>query len=253
MVDFTSARTPDDIRLYAIGDIHGCLEDLRDVHADIAEDIRRNPVDDWRIIHLGDFIDRGPDNSGVLDFMIECSADPRVLSVRGNHDQYLLDFMANPQTGNFTNWINYGGQETLRDYQIDYTIHEDATPGERARLHADLVNRIPRAHLDFLRALPLTLSFGDYLFVHAGIRPGVAMEDQTARDLTFIRVPFLEWDEPLDHVVVHGHTPTSLIEIRRHRIGIDTSCVFGGLLSCIVLEGNDKSRLVGRWREILEL
>ncbi|MEM1300776.1 MAG: metallophosphoesterase family protein, partial [Pseudomonadota bacterium] len=236
----------------AIGDVHGCLESLCEVHAWIEDDLARRSVADHRIIHLGDFIDRGPDNPGVLDHMIaRAASDPRVLSVRGNHDFYLMDFLNDPDGESYWRWASYGGAKTIADYGVSLPVDPNATASERAAIHAALDTPKVRAHAEFIASLPLWLSFGDYLFVHAGIRPGVGIAEQTEHDLMWMREPFLSWPDALEQVVVHGHTPTDDIDVRPNRIGIDTGCVFGGELTCLVLGGSEASRLVGPWLERL--
>lgn len=234
-----SARTPDGVRLYAIGDIHGCLDDLRACHAWIAKDLSQRPPPDWRIIHLGDVVDRGPDTPGVVDLLRTRSTDdPRVLCLRGNHDQWMLDFLDDPMTQGFEPWVRYGGTETLTQYGVDHALLWDRLETWEAARQV-----IPADHTDYLSGLPLTLEFGDYLMVHAGIRPGVPIARQRASDLQWIRDDFLLSEVEHSHVVIHGHTVSSDIEKQNNRIGIDTGAVFGGVLSCLVLEGAHIARL----------
>ncbi|MEM0987821.1 MAG: metallophosphoesterase family protein [Pseudomonadota bacterium] len=239
------ARTPDGLRLYAMGDIHGCVAPLVRRYQAIRADLAANPVADYRIILLGDLVDRGPASPGVLDWLIaEMAADPRVISVRGNHDTYLSAFMADPMTDTFWGWASYGGAKTMADYGIaPDRIDPDLDGWERRALHADLSRLVPDSHLALIRGLPLTLIFGDYLFVHAGLRPGVPLERQDEEDLLWIREPFLSAPDAYSHVVVHGHTVSTSVDVRCNRIGIDTGLVFGRELSCLVLEGDARCLL----------
>ena len=227
------ATTPDGLRLYAIGDIHGCIGMLAEMHDKIAADLAARPPADHRIIHIGDYGDRGPDSAGVVARLAALTAtDPRVLALRGNHDQMLIDFLADPDAS-APMLLGNGGKETLRSYGVK-------TRGQNyASLAAQLAEKLPAADRAFLTGLRLTARFGDYLFVHAGIRPGVPLAAQAAADLIWIREPFLF--DPRDHgvVVVHGHTPANPAEVMPNRINVDTGAVYGGPMTCAVLEGTD--------------
>jgi serine/threonine protein phosphatase 1 len=229
------ARVAGGLRLYAIGDVHGCNDALGAVHGAIATDLVWRPVADHRIIHVGDYTDRGPDSAGVVERLVELTArEPRVLCLRGNHDQKLLDFLANPAEA-APAFFSFGGKTTLKSYQV----------GGRGQnydgLGRQLAQKMPAAHRAFLAGLPYSVRFGDYFFCHAGIRPGVALEAQTADDLMWIRDEFLGDTRDYGVVVVHGHTVTETRqpEIKPNRIDIDTGAVFGGPLTCLVLEGSE--------------
>lgn len=237
------ARTPRGLRIYAIGDVHGCLGQLRDVYRGIDEDLATRPCIDWRIVHLGDYVDRGPESRACLDLVIEKVKNPRVYALFGNHEQQFLDFLMDPQARSFENWMNFGGRETLAAYGVNIRVPPVDDPEARAALHDALMANMPTSHLTFLGTLPHMLRFGDFVFVHAGVRPGVALQDQSMRDLAWIREPFLSSDGDFGAVVVHGHTPTDQIERRPNRIGIDTGAVFGGPLTCLVLEDDTQLAL----------
>jgi serine/threonine protein phosphatase 1 len=233
-VAIPQARMPDGLRVYAIGDVHGYAGALDAMHWAIAEDLSRDPPADWRIVHIGDFVDRGPDSRGVIDMLVATQAkDDRVLTLRGNHDHGFVDFLERPDhTGLFA---CYGGVETARSYGID----ADMTTQSGARLAAAALERVlPISHRRFLEALPLTVTFGDYFFCHAGIRPGVALEAQSRDDLIWIRDAFLNFEHPHPKVIVHGHTPVEQVDIRANRINVDTGIHKYGNLSAVVLDAD---------------
>lgn len=229
------ARTPPGLRLYAIGDVHGCDDLLAAMHQRIADDLAADPPADHRIVHIGDYVDRGRQSDRVVARLAALAAsDPRVLSLRGNHEQLLLDFLADPVAG-AAPFLRNGGQETITAYGVPFARHPER-PGY-AHLAEGLGAAMPAGERAFLGALPLMLRFGDFLFVHAGIRPGVPIEAQTAEDLLWIREEFLADERDHGVVVVHGHTPVAKAEPRANRINIDTGAVFTGRLTCLVLEG----------------
>lgn len=240
MVWFRDARTPEGTRLYVIGDVHGCVEQLIRVHRAIDQDRRRRPAIDWRIVHLGDYVDRGPESRDVISFLrTRMLRDDRVLCIRGNHDQMFADAVAG-DLHRLHAWLENGGVETLCSYRVD----PDAFVKSLEKSE-DMAHRFPETHLEFLNALPVALRFGDYFFVHAGVRPDLPFGEQSVDDLMWIREPFLTWPEEYEAIVVHGHTPVEQIDTRVNRIGIDTGACYGGRLTCLVLEGTAKGMLNG--------
>lgn len=229
-------HTPRGLRIYAIGDIHGCADKIAEVHARIDADLAARPAEDWRLVHVGDYIDRGPDSSGVVARLIDRARDSRTYCLRGNHEQYIIDFAGDAQTPDLEAWLRYGGVETLGSYGI-------AAQGAPEAMREAMLAAVPAPHLRFLTALPHMVRIGGYVFVHAGVRPGVALDAQVPRDLIWIREPFLSSRSDHGAVVVHGHTPGARVEDHGNRIGIDTGAVFGGPLSCLVLEGTARALL----------
>ncbi len=232
------ARTPEGMRLYAIGDVHGCDAMLAGMHETIAADLAERPVADHRIVHIGDYTDRGADSAGVIARLAQMTAaDARVICLKGNHDALFADFLSDP-AGAGPTWLGNGGDATLASYGVTpgHTLFGGVDYRGTSRRFAEA---LPAAHRSFIETLPLTARFGDYLFVHAGIRPGVPLEDQDPDDLIWIREDFL-WDGS-DHgfVVVHGHTPANPPEVMPNRINVDTGAVYGGPLTCLALEGTD--------------
>lgn len=234
-VHLDDARTPEGLRIYAIGDVHGRADLLQALHGEIDREIERDRPADWRILHLGDYCDRGPDTKGVLDQLIARSADRRVLFLMGNHEEGWLNFLADPNPVGL--FIAHGGDATARSYGVEVDFSD--ARGRRETRDA-LLAAIPDAHLDFLRNLGRSLSFGDYFFCHAGIRPGVPLEIQDREDLIWIRKDFLAATTLHPKVVVHGHTPSSLPELLPNRINVDTGAVKTGVLTAVVLDDASK-------------
>jgi serine/threonine protein phosphatase 1 len=231
---------PDDLRVYAIGDIHGCLTQLRLLRQLITDHAADRPVARNVIVYLGDYVDRGPDSRGVIDFLLSGSPDPfEQVFIKGNHEEGMLDFLKDPSTG--SHWLSYGGDATLSSYGVRPPALQDETGLERAR--AELAARLPPAHLAFLSGLILRHVEGGYVFVHAGLRPGVPLEEQNAEDMIWIRDEFLRSSVDFGHVVVHGHSITETPTVKRNRIGIDTGAFASGRLTCVVLEGSDHTFL----------
>lgn len=234
------ASVPPGTRVYAIGDSHGCAHLLRALRETILEDSygadASGPAAARRVVvYLGDYIDRGRESRDLLDLLIE-EPLPGFESVylMGNHDEFMVSCLEGK--GDLSLWLYNGGDATLRSYGIDpRTIYGDATG-----IRAELMARVPEQHRRFLKALRLSHIEGDYLFVHAGVRPGVPLQAQDPHDLIWIREPFLSSADELGKVVVHGHTPASTPVVRANRIGIDTGAVYGGHLTALVLEGDER-------------
>jgi serine/threonine protein phosphatase 1 len=232
------ARTPEDMRLYGIGDVHGCDDLLAEAHEKIAADLMNRPAADYRIIHVGDYGDRGPSTEAVIERLAAIvTAEPRVICLRGNHDELLLGFLGDPIEVGPTFLAN-GGDATLASYGVKVGLLAQLV-GDHAKMSARLAERMPASHRAFLQGLPLMARFGDYFFCHAGIRPGVPLERQSPHDLTWIRDEFLLSSADHGIVVVHGHTPAAEPEVLPNRINIDTGAVFSGRLTCLVLERSE--------------
>lgn len=235
-VHFLDAAAPDDMRLYAIGDVHGRLDLLRAMHAQIHAELMRDRPDDWRIIHLGDYVDRGSDSNGVIDFLVDRTAeDDRVIALAGNHDDGLLAFLRDgDRTGLFA---RFGGADTARSYGVaaDFSTTESA-----AASRAALAAKVPEKHVDFLGNLPVSREFGDFFFCHAGIRPGVPLDRQDREELVWIRDAFLHHPELHPKVIVHGHTPRDEPEILANRVNVDTLAYASGRLTALVVDGREK-------------
>lgn len=235
-------HVPPGQRIYAIGDIHGRSDLLGRLHEMIREDARTAPEQERLIVYLGDLVDRGMDSRGVIDLLLEGPpAGFSAIHILGNHEAAMLDFLQDSSIG--PHWMVNGGDMTLYSYGVP--VPRNATGGgpEYVAARNALIERLPEAHLNFLQDMVLAHEAGDYLFVHAGIRPGVAVADQDPQDLLWIREPFLSSAADLGRVVVHGHTISPEVEERGNRIGIDTGAYHSGRLTCLVLAGDRRSYL----------
>lgn len=221
------ATIPPDERIYAIGDVHGCLDELCEMHRRIAADLAARPVARPTVVHLGDYIDRGPDSAGVVTRIMAGLAGVQVINLAGNHEEMMLAALAG-ERGAAAGWLGNGGVASLESWGVK----PRQTPKEWARA-------IPAAQVAFLRDLPVMHQCGGYVFVHAGLRPGLPLEQQSRHDMLWIREPFLSYGGLLPRVVVHGHTPEEPHPVvRANRIGLDTGAVLGGPLTCAVLEAD---------------
>jgi serine/threonine protein phosphatase 1 len=235
-IDLEAARAPAGMRLYAIGDVHGRLDLLEAMHDRIEGEIARDRPGDWRILHLGDYVDRGRDSAGVVDRLIAArAADPRLLALVGNHDIGFLDFLGLPDPAGL--FARYGGVETARSYGVRLDPDDGRSfAGQVAELSA----AVPEAHRTFLRGLPYSLEFGDFFFCHAGIRPGVPLHRQERRDLIWIRDAFLDHVGLHPKVVVHGHTPAPRAQVLANRVNVDTGAFRSNRLTALVVDGASK-------------
>ena len=239
----TPPSGPKHARAYAIGDVHGRLDLLRALLDKIAEDRRAAPCERDYIVFLGDLIDRGPDSAGVIDYLSRAQRVlPRPVFLMGNHEEMLLRVL-DQDSGQFRDWLQYGGYEFAQSYGVEVgrlALLETPAAAQMVR-HA-----VPDEHIAFLDSFVDSFQFGDYLFVHAGIRPGVAIQDQHVQDLRWIREDFL--DSSADHgvVVIHGHTISDGPDERSNRIGIDTGAYKTGILTALCIEGTERRYLTAR-------
>ena len=242
----TIAVTPDDCRIYAIGDIHGRADLLVKLLDKIVLHTQSRPeASNQVLIFLGDYINRGRQAKEVIDILT--SALPQnfeTIFLKGNHEVLLERFLDDPakQLGV---WLTYGGSDTMTSYGVNA---EEVELGEDFNMHCRdlLLEAMPPRHRAFFRNLKLCVTMGDYFFVHAGVRPGVPLEDQIEDDLLWISKEFLEHDELFDKVIVHGHIPRKEPQIRDNRISIDTRAWFTGCLTAIMLEGIERELLTTR-------
>lgn len=230
-----AAQLPDGVRIYAIGDIHGRADLLEEVLLKIDVDRTSRPSASRAFtVFLGDYIDRGPASREVLDLLLGHERTNETVFLRGNHETFVPRFLDDPAV--LDEWRQCGGLETLLSYGLKPSIRPDAS--EQVALAQELARCIPRVHLEFLESLDLFFDCGGFLFVHAGIRPGVPIRQQKEEDLLWIREEFLSFEQPFESFVVHGHTPVPLPDLRSNRINIDTGAFATGRLTCIVIEGS---------------
>ena len=230
---------PDGIRIYAIGDIHGRADLLEQVLKRIDADLATHPAPHCIEVFLGDYIDRGPASRQVLDLLVARERAHRTVFLKGNHETFMTDFATKPFI--LENWQNLGGLETLMSYGITPSINADTA--DQVRLAAAFDEVVPESHRRFLRDLKLSFTCGDFLFVHAGIRPGIPLARQREEDLLWIRQEFLLCEDDFSKIVVHGHTPVAQVDVRPNRINIDTGAYATGTLTCLMLE-SDKMRVI---------
>ncbi len=229
-----NSALPDGLRVYAIGDIHGCLAELNELLGLIDADVANHPAPEHRLVFLGDYIDRGPDSSGVLSRLATlASSRDNCVFLKGNHDQYLWKFLVDPVLVSVRHWMAYGGVETVASYGFNYR-----DPDQLTLLQPVFAKRVPCAHIRFLEQRVPLYNVGDYFFAHAGVDPTRSLYHQHEDDLLWIRGPFLNYGGTLEKVVVHGHTPNpNGPEFVKHRINADTEAYGSGKLTAIVLEG----------------
>lgn len=230
---------PNGLRVYSIGDIHGRLDLLCQLHELIQLDAAQYQGDKT-LVYLGDYIDRGGQSKEVIDCLLSAPM-PEFTTVHllGNHEQVLLDFLQYPKQAG--SWLQFGGVETLRSYGVG--VHPEDPRQSMEDLKDDLQNSLPESHLKFLKSLQLLHKVGSYCFVHAGIRPGVPLQEQRNADLLWIRDDFTRSDENHEMIVVHGHTIAREVEFLPNRIGIDTGAFHSGILTALVLEGSSQRLL----------
>lgn len=232
--------TPGGRLVYAIGDVHGRADLLSQLTQTIIKDAETQasahpPV----LIFVGDYIDRGADSKGVIDQVIALAASERfeLRMLKGNHEEALLNFLQDAKFG--PTWGDFGGLQTLMSYGVTPPNRRtNVEDWEAAREAFGLA--LPKSHQAFLARLELVADYGDYLFVHAGVRPGVSLQDQTEHDLLWIRDDFLEARGPFGAVIVHGHTPKPEPFLGANRIGIDTGAYATGVLTAVRLKDGER-------------
>lgn len=227
---------PDGYRAYVVGDVHGRLDLLDELLSRIHADIERRAPKKVLLVFLGDLIDRGPSSREVVE-RLRTYAQPGVdpVFIIGNHEEVLLRVL-DGEAQLIPSWIKFGGEQTLQSYGVDPLV----ALSEEARALAAIRKAVPEDHVRFLRTFVDTCRFGDYLLVHAGIRPGVDLESQRQSDLRWIREPFLRDESDHGFVVVHGHTISAKIDEQPNRIGIDTGAFHTGILTALVIEGSER-------------
>lgn len=230
-----SPAIPAGQRIYAIGDIHGRMDLFAELARAIEHDDKARGPADTTIILLGDLVDRGPDSAQVVSAARAWGESRKVRFISGNHEEmFLLSFF---KTGILRSFMKFGGFETMVSYGLDA---KELAASSNDTIQDMMIDAVPWEDREFLRKFELTITVGDYLFVHAGIRPKRAIEDQDPHDCRWIREPFLSHAGNFGHTVVHGHTVTDEPVVRHNRIGIDTGAFKSGRLTALCLEGTER-------------
>ena len=211
-------------KVYAFGDIHGCLEQFQRLIELCEMDAASQKS---TFIFLGDYIDRGPDSRGVIDFLVDLQkwSPDKVICLRGNHEELFLNALNGEDAE--ASWLSNGGDATLRSY------------------HATRARDIPASHIDWIRSLPLFHDDGQRFFVHAGVHPDRPLDQQRSRDLMWLREPFLSSSKDFGRLVVHGHTPldNGIPDLRPNRLNLDTGAVYGRALTAAVFTNHQLTPL----------
>jgi serine/threonine protein phosphatase 1 len=226
-------------RIYAVGDIHGRADLLSKLFMRIDEDLKARPTADAIQVFLGDYIDRGSSSRQVIDLLIERRRGNAIVLLKGNHEECALRFLNDPTV--LSEWKNIGGLNTVLSYGVTPTRRDD--PRSQQQVATAFGHSMPESHRRFLQGLALSFTCGDFFFAHAGVRPGIPLQEQSQRDLLWIREDFLLHEEHFGKIVVHGHTPARQPEVRPNRINIDTGAYATGQLTCLVLEDDQISFL----------
>lgn len=239
-ISWANNNVADGRLVYAIGDIHGCYDELLVLLGMIAADANRRSAGRIpMLVFCGDYIDRGPASAHVLDALcwLQRHSKYDVTCLKGNHEAALLAFIEDPSQARA--WLEVGGSETVVSYGLPPPVEKRSLAADE-RLRADLLNLLPVQHLRFLMGLQLMAILGDYAFAHAGIDPTRPLARQAERDLLWIRAPFLDAPGPFEKVIVHGHSwKDASLDLSNHRIGIDTGAYETGVLSAIRIEDRE--------------
>ncbi len=222
-------------RVYAVGDVHGRLDLFEALVAAIEADDAERGAATSTIVLLGDLIDRGPDSAGVVRAARDLAARRAVRILMGNHEEMMLDALDSEDV--LKHFLRFGGRETVLSYPVDPDAYHQAEIAETQDL---MRAAVPQDDIAFLRSFEDQVLIGDYLFVHAGIRPDVALDQQRRADLRWIREPFLSHGASFGPVVVHGHTIFDRVDFKPNRIGIDTGAYRTGRLTALGLEGTSR-------------
>lgn len=227
-------------RFYAIGDVHGRFDLLTHLLQLIERDVSSRVPKEARLVMLGDYVDRGPQSRDVCELLFTLASEGRATCLRGNHEQVMLDVLDGNESA-LRFWLEYGGEATLRSWDIPEKIIDEAwyAVAGAARLISLFRERVNPQLVEWLRGLPAYYMHGDYLFVHAGIRPRMTLEDQTEQDMLWIRQPFLQSRARHPWKVIHGHSESDEVQNMPNRIGIDTGAYRTGVLTALGLEGEN--------------
>lgn len=229
----------DDSVVYAVGDVHGRADLLDRLHEKIAADAAQRPQARRVLVYLGDYVDRGLESRQVIERLVDPPADgfERVF-LMGNHEDAMVQFLEDTQIG--PSWLSFGGDATLYSYGVDVYAAPPEGVDRLEHIQAQLRAVLPESHRAFLDALVTSHLEGDYMFVHAGVRPGVPLHMQTGNDLMWIRDEFLYSRKDFGKVIVHGHSIETKPVVQSNRIGIDTGAFATGVLTALALAGTER-------------
>ena len=235
------------MNIFAIGDIHGCLNQLVSIHEQILNYKNYKKEEDL-LIYIGDYIDRGLKSKQVIDQILQLkNKEIKTVFLMGNHEEMMIDFLFN-KINNLENWLNYGADQTFKSYDIEVVefIKDGFEDHIIDKLRKVLIEKLGNRHINFFKNLQLTFSAAQYLFVHAGIDPKKNLTDQSKQDYLWARSSdFFHKDFKAEKIIVHGHTPEKNVVNFPYRIGIDTGCYFSGKLSCVCLNDvNDERNFI---------
>jgi serine/threonine protein phosphatase 1 len=226
-------KLPDGIRIYAVSDIHGCAEQLKRVFAAIDHHLAHAGPARSLHVFLGDYIDRGPASRQTIELLIERGRRHESVFLKGNHEAFMFEVLKNPVQ--LEAWKEVGGLQTLMSYGLVPSIKPDRE--EQKKLVQGLIQGMPSHHQRFFNNLRPSFVCGDFFFAHAGVKPGVPLQQQREKDLLWIRDEFLQSKQNFGKFVVHGHTPVPKAEIRPNRINIDTGAYATGILTLLTIQG----------------
>ncbi|CAM5776540.1 ser/threonine protein phosphatase [Labrys miyagiensis] len=232
----SAPRIPDGISVIAFGDVHGCYDKLEALLERVSERVAAFPERRHILVSVGDVVDRGPDSARAVERLARGVEGCELVVLAGNHEAMMLEFLRGGEAAG--TWLYNGGLRTLASYGVD--LEQALAEGANLEdLRLALIDRMPQHHIGFLAGRPLTFECGDYFFVHAGVRPGVALDRQDEEDLIWIREDFLAFEGDFGKRIVHGHTPVGVATFKPNRINLDTGACFGGALTAVLIEGTE--------------
>ncbi|MCG8443463.1 MAG: serine/threonine protein phosphatase [Caulobacterales bacterium] len=234
------ARGPAGKRCYAVGDIHGRLDLLRELVGLVEKDVASREPKETVIVFVGDLMDRGPDSRGVIEFLMDFAPPyAKAYKIKGNHEEMMIRCLTG-EPHLLESWLENGGYACAQSYgvQVGALYGQEASVVEEA-----LVSAVPKHHVEFLKSFIECVRFGDYFITHAGVRPGVPLDTQAASDMRWISDEFLASRADHGAVVVHGHSVSEAVDERQNRIGIDTGAYRTGVLTALRLEDDQRGVL----------
>ena len=233
------------MNIFAIGDIHGCLDELISLHKNILTHEKFNIKNDL-LIYLGDYIDRGKNSKEVINQILKLKdMKIKIINLMGNHEEFMIDFLFN-KSNNIEQWLNFGLDQTFKSYDVEVVefIKDGFNDEVIDNLRKDVLSKMGNNHINFYKELEISFSTEKYLFAHAGIDPKKKLEEQTKRDFLWSRSSeFFHKDFKTEKIIIHGHTPVERVVNDSYRINIDSGCYFSGKLTSVCLNDNDDKRI----------